>query len=111
MATKIKSVDPGTANVIFQSGAHMIDVRSETEWAAGHVEGADRVAGSAVDSRSVGRADSVLVVCRNGSKSKRAAKKLTKEGYRVYHLAGGLIAWQDVGLPLVSSNGARPRII
>ena len=111
MATEIKSVDPGTANTVFQSGAHMIDVRSEAEWAAGHVEGADRVAGSAVGSRSVGRADSVIVVCRNGSKSKRAAKKLAKEGYRVYHLAGGLLKWQAHGLPLVSSNGSRPNIL
>ena len=107
MATKFQSVEARTANVIFQSGAHMIDVRSAAEWAAGHVEGSDRVAASDVGSHTVGRADSVLVVCRNGSKSKRAAKKLAKEGYRVYHLAGGLIAWQELGLPLVATNGAR----
>jgi rhodanese-related sulfurtransferase len=111
MATEIKSVDPGTANIILESGAHMIDVRSEAEWAAGHVEGADRVARYVVDSRSVGRADSVIVVCRNGSKSKRAARKLAKEGYRVYHLTGGLMAWQALGLPLVSSNGSRPKVL
>ena len=111
MATKIKSVDPGTANIIYRSGAHVIDVRGETEWAAGHVEGSDRVARDEVGSHSVGRADSVLVVCRNGSKSKRAAKKLAKEGYRAYHLAGGLIAWKALGLPLVSSNGAKPKIL
>ncbi len=107
MATKFTSVEAGTANVIFQSGAHMIDVRSAAEWAAGHVEGSDSVPAGEVGSHTVGRADSVLVVCRNGSKSKRAAKKLAKEGYRVYHLAGGLIAWQELGLPLVATNGAR----
>ena len=111
MATKFKSVEPGTANVIFQSGAHIIDVRSAPEWAAGHVEGSDRVAAGEVGARTVGRADSVLVVCRDGSKSKRAAKKLAKEGYRVYHLAGGLVAWREIGLPLVATNGARSATI
>ena len=107
MATKIKSVDPGTAKIILESGAHMIDVRSEQEWAAAHVEGSDRVAAADLGSHSVGRADTVVVVCRSGSKSKRAAKKLAREGYRVYHLAGGLVAWRSSGLPLVASNGAR----
>ena len=111
MATKIRSVDAGTAKIIFESGAHMIDVRGEAEWAAGHVEGSDRVPAGKVTSHTVGRADSVLVVCRNGSKSKRAARKLVKEGYRVYHLAGGLVSWKDLGLPLVTSNGGRSAVI
>ena len=89
----------------------MIDVRSRDEWTAGHVEGSDRVASSEVNSNTVGRADAVITVCRNGSKSKRAAKRLAKEGYRVYHVKGGLEAWTALGLSIVSSNGARARII
>jgi rhodanese-related sulfurtransferase len=111
MPARFKSVDAATAKVIFDSGAHMIDVRSRDEWAAGHVEGSDRVASSDVNSKTVGRADAVITVCRDGSKSKRAAKKLAKEGYRVYHLSGGLEAWNDIGLGLVSSNGGRASII
>ena len=111
MATKIESVPPSSAKVIFDSGSHMIDVRSEAEWVAGHVEGSNRVSAGEVNSHSVGRADTVLVVCRKGSRSKRTAKKLVKEGYRVYHLAGGLAAWADLGLPLVSSNGSRAKIV
>ncbi len=111
MAAKFKSVDAATAKVIFDSGAHMIDVRSKDEWAAGHVEGSDRVAAGTMNSKTVGRADAVIMVCRNGSKSKGAAKKLAKEGYRVYHLRGGLQAWRDLGLGLVSSNGGRATIV
>ena len=108
MGTKYKSVDATTAKRIFDSGAHMIDVRPEEEWAAGHVDGADRVSPGRVGSHSVGRADTVIVVDLTGSRSKRAAKKLAKEGYQVYHLEGGLKAWQEAGLPLRSTNGERP---
>jgi rhodanese-related sulfurtransferase len=111
MATKYKSIDPATAKRIYDGGAHMVDVRGETEWSAGHVEGSDRVPVGRISAHSVGRADTVIVVCANGKLSKRAAKKLVKEGYQTYHLSGGLAAWHDVGLPLTSTNGARPTIL
>ena len=110
MAARFKSVDAKTAKVIFDSGAHIIDVRPEAEWSAGHVEGSDRVDPNRVGAKTIGRADAIVVVCRNGSKSKRAAKKLAKEGYRVYHLKGGLEAWYALGLSLVSTNGARATV-
>lgn len=89
----------------------MVDVRSEAEWAAGHVDGSDRVPTGRISVHSVGRADSVIAVCANGKQSKRAAKKLAKAGYQVYHLEGGLQAWQAAGLPLSSSSGARARVV
>lgn len=111
MATKFKSVDAAAARRIVDGGAHVIDVRSEDEFAAGHVEGADRIPVGRISSHSVGRADTVIAVCSNGSRSKRAAKKLAKEGYQVYHLEGGLEAWTAGGLPLVSNTGDRARIL
>ena len=108
MATKYKSIDALTAKRVFDSGAHMIDLRDEADWAAAHVEGSDRVNPARVGSHSVGRADTVIVVDLTGSRSKRAAKKLAKEGYRVYHLDGGLRAWEKAGLPLRTTNGGRP---
>lgn len=107
MAANFKSVDAKTAKLLFDSGARVIDVRSEMEWTAGHVEGSDRVNSNRLSAKSIGRADAVIVVCRNGSKSKKAARKLAKEGYRVYHLRGGLQAWQELGLTLVSTSGSR----
>ena len=110
MATRYKSIDALTAKRVFDSGAHMIDLRNEDAWAAGHVEGSDRVNPDRVGAHSVGRADTVIVVDLTGSRSKRAAKKLAKEGYRVYHLDGGLQAWEKAGLPLRTTNGRRPSL-
>ena len=111
MAANFKSVDAATAKRILDGGAHMIDVRSEGDWAAGHVEGSDRVPVGRISSHSVGRADTVIAVCANGKQSRRAAKQLAKEGYQTYHLDGGLSAWHEAGLPLTSTNGARPKIL
>jgi rhodanese-related sulfurtransferase len=111
MPDKFKSVDAMTAKRIFDGGAHMVDVRDEHQWAAGHVEGSDRIPTGRISKHSVGRADTVLVVSATGRESRRAAKKLVKEGYQVYHLEGGLHAWRAAGLPLRSTTGARPTII
>jgi len=111
MPAKYKSIDPGTAKRLFEGGAHMVDVRSAAEWEAGHVEGSDRVPTQRISVHSVGRADTVIAVCANGKRSRRAAKKLAKEGYQVYHLEGGLKAWHDIGLPLRSTSGYRPKVL
>lgn len=111
MASDYKSVDAATAKKLRDGGAHFIDVRSEHDWNAGHVEGSDRVPRGQVNAHSVGRADTVMAVCANGSKSKRTAKRLAKAGYSAYHLEGGLSAWAAAGLPLVSNNGERPKIL
>ena len=111
MTTSFKSVDPETAKKVYDSGARVIDVRSQREYAAGHIEGSDRVESGGLRASSIGRADAILTVCRNGSKSKRAAKKLAKEGYRVYHLSGGLEAWRELGYSIVSSYGERAKIL
>ena len=111
MTTSFKSVDAETARKVYDSGARVIDVRSQRDYGAGHIEGSDRVESGGLRSSSIGRADAILIVCRNGAKSKRAAKKLAKEGYRVYHLDGGLRAWRDRGYAIVSSDGERARIL
>ena len=111
MPARYKSVEPDVARRLIAGGAHVIDVRGKEEWAAGHVEGSDRISAGQISSHSVGRADTVIVVCANGKLSKRAARKLAKEGYQTYHLDGGLAAWHDLGLPLISSNGSRATVL
>ena len=49
----------------------------------------------------VARDTPLLVICRSGGRSGRAAAALTQMGYTdVYNMAGGMIAWNDARLPL-----------
>ena len=76
----------------------ILDVRTASEYAEGHIEGAMNI-----DVRSdsfAERAESLLpkektiaVYCRSGRRSAQAANLLAKSGYRVVNLSGGIIAW------------------
>jgi rhodanese-related sulfurtransferase len=48
----------------------------------------------------------ILLVCKSGGMSKSAGDQLTKRGYlRVRDLAGGMVAWEAAGYPLLKDGG------
>jgi rhodanese-related sulfurtransferase len=50
------------------------------------------------------RADRLLMVCRSGARSGRAAAALLGMGFTdVTNLTGGMLAWDAAGLPVVQS--------
>ena len=84
---------------------YLIDVREESEWAAGHVKRASYI-GKGVIERDIERhipdldADIVLY-CRGGMRSLLAADNLQRMGYRnVKSLSGGFREWTARGLPV-----------
>lgn len=89
-----------------QQGAvdRLIDVRESHELvsALGHIEDIEHVplATVAAASESWDKEASVVVVCRSGGRSGRAAQYLEQQGFKhVVSMAGGMLAWNEVGLP------------
>jgi rhodanese-related sulfurtransferase len=83
----------------------LVDVREPDEYAGplGHIDGASLVPLATVPSAAgVWRRDRTYVlVCRSGARSGRAAAALAAGGFKdVYNLTGGMIAWNDAGLPV-----------
>ncbi len=83
---------------------HLIDVREDHEWAAGHAAGAVHL-GKGVIERDIERhfpdrdADLVLY-CGGGYRSALAADALREMGYRrVASMAGGWKRWCALGYP------------
>jgi rhodanese-related sulfurtransferase len=76
----------------------LVDVREESEWAAGHVRGA-RYLGRGVIERDIEKAipdtsKEMVLYCGGGFRSALAADSLRKMGYtRVLSMAGGYRAW------------------
>jgi len=101
-----KAVNPaGLTALINREDALLIDLSAQGDFEKGHIPGARNVAPSQFDPESKllakARELPVALVCRSGTASALAAKRLAKAGFkRVYWLDGGVAAWQHANLPL-----------
>ena len=92
--------------------AKVIDVREESEWAAGHARGAEHMGKGVIErdieSRVPDKSTELILYCGGGFRSALSADNLQKMGYRnVASMAGGWRAWQEAGAPAESGTGAR----
>ena len=96
-----------------RSELHLLDVREQDEWDAGHIEGAQHIPLGQLATRlaEVPKEHIVVAVCRSGSRSDRAAKGLRLSGFEAENLDGGVTAWSRAGLPLVAKSGLPGRVI
>jgi len=82
----------------------IIDVRTPEEFDEGHLEDAvnidfysDMFAG---DLSSLNKGKAYLIYCRSGGRSGNTLNIMEDEGFlEVYNIVGGIIAWQEDGLP------------
>jgi rhodanese-related sulfurtransferase len=84
--------------------AVLIDVREESEWAAGHAAPAKHL-GKGIIERDIEAAvpdhsAEVILYCGGGFRSALAGDALQKMGYtNVFSMAGGWRAWNEAGAP------------
>lgn len=89
------------------SGIQLLDVRTKEEWDEGHLKGAKRVTVTEAGFLAKAKATldpkkPVLVYCKSGKRSAKAAKELREAGFTpVLELDGGIAAWEKAGRPLV----------
>lgn len=92
-----------------RTGPVVLDVRSDEEWAAGHVPGAvHRFAGEIAQGQAapVDGAREVAVICGSGYRSTLAASLgLARGADHVVNVAGGMAAWHAAGLPTTAETG------
>ncbi len=105
---QIPTVQPG------ETGGHLLlDVREAHEWAAGHAPGAVHLPLSQLQARvaEVPVGEPVDVVCHLGGRSAQATAFLRAHGVDARNVAGGMDAWERLGLPLEADGGATPRVV
>ena len=80
----------------------LVDVRYDTEWQAGHIEGAVHIPEDELEDRldELDRNRPVITVCRAGTRSDDAAEWLRGQGLDAESLDGGMLAWKWAGLPI-----------
>jgi len=106
----VPTVAPKEAATQFSSKqAIIIDVREQDEWDAQHIEGAILVPLDQVESRlsefAAYKDKPIIMQCRSGRRSHIASTTLINAGFtKVYNLEGGILAWDEQGLPTVKSE-------
>lgn len=104
-----RRVEPAQATrLINHENALVIDVRSDGEYAEGHIVNAinEPFGGLAqqISKLEKYRDRTIITTCRNGQQAANASGILRKNGFEnVFSLSGGIVAWQGASLPLTKS--------
>lgn len=80
----------------------IVDVRQPAETQSGTVPGATLIPLTEFGHHyaSLPRDRQILTICYSGHRSPMASRRLAKAGYDVRDVKGGMIAWQQAGLPI-----------
>jgi len=111
----LRSVPVQVAHELINAGHHCLDVRTQEEYSAGHVEGAVNIpylvkAGPGMSKNlkfleqveaMFSKDDEIVVGCQSGRRSMMAAAELRAASFTgVTDMGGGYLAWKESGLPV-----------
>jgi len=98
------SVTAFSEEIARADSAVVIDVRTPSEFASGHLAGALNINwnGESFEEHAglLDKSAPVFVYCRSGGRSNSAAEKLREMGFsQVFDMQGGMLAWREALLP------------
>jgi molybdopterin/thiamine biosynthesis adenylyltransferase/rhodanese-related sulfurtransferase len=107
----VEEIEPFEAAQEIEGGdVVLIDTREPHEFQEARIEGGklvppgllrDEIAAAAPD-----KSARTILYCRSGNRSHKAAEQMEALGYEdVASMAGGILAWQEQGLPVVATEG------
>ena len=91
------SMEEAAAMMQAQEGYIILDVRTVQEYESGHIPGAICIPNETISDAEIPQLPDkdqlILVYCRSGNRSKQAAAKLARLGYKNIVEIGGIGAW------------------
>ena len=101
-----KEIDPAQlAELRSRQPIKLIDVRTDAEFAAGHIDGATHLPLHMLpfSADALAGPEPLVFYCRSGARSAQAAAFMASRGAgEVYNLAGGIMAWAQAGRALAA---------
>jgi molybdopterin/thiamine biosynthesis adenylyltransferase/rhodanese-related sulfurtransferase len=111
---QIEEIEPFEAAEEINGGdVVLIDTREPHEYQEAHLENGKLVPpgllGDEIAAAAPDKSARTIIYCRSGNRSYKAAEQMQKLGYEnVASMAGGIVAWQEQGLPVVAAAGMTP---
>ena len=87
----------------------ILDVRTKEEFDSGHLDSALLVPVDELETRygELSKDKPIIVYCRSGSRSAKAAALLVSKGFsQVYDMTGGINAWTSKGYPVIVESAS-----
>jgi rhodanese-related sulfurtransferase len=108
-ARGVVSLEPQEAVKLINKDAVVIDLRSAEAFARGHIVNARNIPFDELSEKSGAiekfKSKPIVAVCDAGTASGRAVDRLRKAGLEnVFGLRGGIAAWTQANLPLVTAK-------
>jgi rhodanese-related sulfurtransferase len=113
-ALGVSSVEPQDAVRLINNDAVVLDLRSAEAFARGHIVNAKNIPFDELSARGDAldkyKSKPIVAVCDAGSTSGKAVQLLQKAGIKeAYGLRGGIAAWSQANLPLVTSKKTKKK--
>ncbi len=107
------------SRLIARKNVQVLDVRTAREYRADHVVGANgclnisfqKINFVNLAKRQLDPSMRVAVYCRSGVRGARAAEQLSRAGFRVVNLQGGMQSWIGMGYPTANTLHGRRAIV
>src|ERR1044072_6826202 len=108
---QVEEIEPFEAAQEIEGGdVVLIDTREPHEYQEAHLENGKLVPpgllGDEIAAAAPDKSARTILYCRSGNRSYKAAEQLEALGYEdVASMAGGILAWQEQGLPVAAASG------
>ena len=110
----VVNVEPQTAVKLMNADAVVLDLRSPEAFARGHIVNARNIPFDELSANKEKlekmKSKPIVAVCDAGMTSSRVVESLRKSGVEsVYGLKGGINAWSQANLPLVTAKKTKKK--
>jgi rhodanese-related sulfurtransferase len=106
-ASGLVAIGPTEAVTLINGDAAVVDLRNAESFSRGHIVNAKNIPFDEFDSRkdSLSTSKPLIAVCDSGINSNKAVATLRQSGFEsAYGLKGGMNAWSQAGLPVVTGK-------
>ena len=106
-ASGLVAIGPAEAVTLINGDAAVVDLRNAESFSRGHIVNAKNIPFDEFVSRkdSLSTSKPLIAVCDSGINSNKAVATLRQSGFEsAYGLKGGMNAWSQAGLPVVTGK-------